>query len=108
MGNDDADRLDCKLQALTSRERRKILGHFVTTGTQVTTIEVLSCRLARMQADGDHGQPPPTKAVRTRLHHVHLPKLEECGLAEYDARSGAVRYQPDEQVEELVRLVAEG
>jgi DNA-binding transcriptional ArsR family regulator len=104
---DDADRVDRTFEALASRERRTILGYVVTTIAEATTVEVLSCSLARVRADGGHDQPPSTKAVRTGLHHVHLPKLEECGLVEYDARSGTVRYQSDEPVEELVRLVSE-
>lgn len=29
--------------------------------------------------------------VRTSLHHVHLPKLVDAGVAEYDAETGTVR-----------------
>lgn len=30
------------------------------------------------------------RQVRTELHHVHLPKLADVGLIEYDGRSGNV------------------
>lgn len=100
-------RLDGELKTLASRERRKILDHFVSTDTEVETVEVLSCQLARLQVDTGNRKPTSTEAAKAELHHVHLPKLEECGLIEYDPRSGTVRYQPDERVEALVQFLSE-
>ncbi len=103
----EADRLDRDLEALASRKRRKVLEHFLTADTEVTTLEVLSCKLARLNVgDGGDG-PPPTERARTELHHVHLPRLADRGLVEYDAESGTVRYRSDERVEVLVRTLAE-
>lgn len=102
----DTDRLDDELKALASPERREVLDHFIATDTVVADVEVLSCKVARLRADGGSGR-PSTEAARTELHHVHLPKLTDCGLVEYDTRSETVRYQPDESVEALVEFLAE-
>jgi len=86
-----ADRLEGELLALASPERRKVLDHFVATDTEVADVEVLSCKVARVQTDGG-SESISTEAVRAELHHVHLPKLADCDLVEYDSRSGTVRY----------------
>lgn len=95
------------MKLLASRERREILDHFITTETEVETVEVLSCKLARLVADNGNGESPSTESAKTELHHFHLPKLAEYDLVEYDARSGTVRYHSDEQMEAIVELLAE-
>lgn len=37
---------------------------------------------------------PPKRQVEVQLHHVHLPKLVEAGLVEYDHRSTMVALTP--------------
>lgn len=103
---DRSERLDSELEVLSSRERREILHFFVTTDTETATVETLSGQLTQVWADGGDDQ-PPTEAVRARLHHVHLPKLADCGLVEYDSRSNTVRYHPDDRVEELLEFVSD-
>lgn len=103
---DGPDRLKRELIALANPERRRVLDHFVATQTEVAELEVLSCKVARVRADGA-SESAPTEGARARLHHVHLPKLADCDLVEYDPRSGTVRYQPDQAVEELVAILAD-
>lgn len=102
-----SERLDVELEALSSRQRREILRFFVTTDAETATVETLSGQLTRAWTDGGDDQPPPTGAIRAELHHVHLPKLADCGLLEYDPRSNTARYRPDERVEELVAFVSD-
>lgn len=109
LGNvhENPDRLDRTLRLLASRERREILGHFITNETDVASVEVLSRKLARLAADADDEDPSSTEVAKVELHHVHLPKLAECDLVEYDARSGTVRYHADERTEAIVEFLAE-
>lgn len=100
-------RLDQGLKLLASQGRREILEYFITTETEVETVEVLSCKLARLEVDTDGAESPSTETAKTRLHHVHLPKLAEFDVIDYDARSGTVRYHGDEQVEAIVEFLAE-
>ena len=104
---DNSDRLNRDLKVLASRERREILDYFIATDTDVTSVEKLCCKVARVNAGDGTGEAASTESAKAELHHVHLPKLAEHGLVEYDARSGAVRYQPDERVEALVQFLAE-
>jgi len=104
--DDGSDRLERELIALASPERRRVLDHFVATDTEVADLEVLSCKVATVRADGG-SESASTAGARARLHHVHLPKLADCDLVEYDPRSGTVRYQPDETVEELIAFLAD-
>lgn len=104
---DATDQVDSELKVIASRERRKVVDHFLTADTEVASVEVLSCKLARAKVDDAPGEAPSTETVKAALHHVHLPKLADHGLVEYDAQSGTVRYRPDERVEALVRFLAE-
>jgi len=40
------------------------------------------------------------ETIRTGLHHVHLPKLAEAGVIDYDTRSETVRYSQQSLLEE--------
>ncbi|QLG28212.1 hypothetical protein HUG10_11905 [Halorarum halophilum] len=54
------------------------------------------------------GSPPPERAVTSAvasLHHVHLPKLDDVGIVEYDAAERTVEF---ESVPEIYDLVVEG
>lgn len=44
-----------------------------------------------ISADADSAGAPPTDRVALRLHHVHLPKLDDYGLVEYEHRERTVR-----------------
>lgn len=103
--HDNSDRLDRELALLANRERREILDRLMAAEAEVATVEDLSRRLTRVAADGGEEQSSSTEEARTRLHHVHLPKLEQYDLVEYDPRSGTVRYQPDERVETIVQFL---
>lgn len=104
---ENSDRLDRKLRVLASRERRAILEHFITNETDAAELEVLSRKLARLKVDTNDAESPPTETAKILLHHVHLPKLADCDLVEYDPRSGVVRYHADEQTEAIVEFLAE-
>lgn len=103
--HENPDRLDRVLALLANRQRREILDRLVESDSEVTTVEELSRYLTRVVTDGGEAESPSTEGARAKLHHVHLPKLEECDLVEYDARSGKVRYRPDERVETIVQFL---
>lgn len=104
---ENPDQLDRGLKMLSSQERREILDHFITNETDAAELEVLSRKLARLAVENGNGESPSTETFKAKLHHVHLPKLAECDLVEYDSRSGVVRYHSDEHVEAIVEFLAE-
>jgi len=82
--------LDSLFEILASGQRRRLLAHLIDTDDGVATLP----ELAALIADGDDDRERAT----IRLHHTHLPKLEDEGVVEYDARSETVRYRGSEAV----------
>jgi hypothetical protein len=94
--------LDARLDALSGTRRRLVVHYFVTTGRDAAPVEdVVSHLVEREGTAGDR------ERTLVGLHHVTLPKLEEAGVVEYDARTETVRYRGDPLVEECLRLVIE-
>lgn len=77
----ESQRLDTVFDALSNRERRRMV-HYLTEATDGTaTFEELA-------ALGDD----PTRS-EVRLRHIHLPRLDATKVVEYDERSETVRYR---------------
>jgi len=89
--------LDSLFEILADEQRRRLLAHLMETDDGVAGVSELADRLA----DGDDER---ERAV-IRLHHAHLPKLEDEGIVEYDARSEAVRYRGSDAVTAWVEFV---
>ncbi|MFB6303982.1 MAG: hypothetical protein ABEH47_02350 [Haloferacaceae archaeon] len=73
------------LGLLADARRRRIL-HRIAETADGTTLDRLANDLERT---GDANRKPD--AVRIELHHVHLPKLRDANVIEYDAARGTVR-----------------
>ncbi|WP_135852758.1 DUF7344 domain-containing protein [Halorussus salinus] len=92
--------LDTVFTALAHPLRREVLSVLSGRDDGVAEIEELAERLEGVS------EAESTARLRAALHHTHLPTLDEAGLAEYDPRSGAVRYRESpmkELVESAVR-----
>lgn len=96
----DPRRLDRAYHALAHPVRRAVLAHQRETGATVTTVDALAGYLASSFDALDEAR------ARTLLHHVHLPKLRELGVVEYDERSGAVRYSVPDAVDAVFASAA--
>ncbi|NEU58198.1 hypothetical protein [Halorussus sp. MSC15.2] len=105
--NDEPGQIDRILKVLRNKERRKIVEYFADSDTDTASMEVLAAQLARLAVEADGTVEASTDATRTQLHHVHLPKLEEFGIVEYDSRTGDVRYHSDDRVESIVASLAD-
>lgn len=68
--------VDAMLDVLGNRHRRRVLSALVGCNGPVA--------LTDLAAEAGDGAAAP-QHVRTTLHHVHLPKLDDIGLVEYDA-----------------------
>ncbi|GAA0679234.1 ArsR family transcriptional regulator [Natronoarchaeum mannanilyticum] len=51
--------------------------------------------------------PQNAEAVAIQLHHIHLPKLMDAGIVEYEAQAGSVQYTPLPTVETHLDYVDE-
>ncbi|WP_137286038.1 DUF7344 domain-containing protein [Halorussus salinisoli] len=105
--NEDPDQIDRVLDLLASKERRKVIEYFDENAADTATVEVLSAQLGRVKVESGGTDQSSTDVAKRQLHHVHLPKLEEYGVVEYDPRAGQIRYRPDEQVESISAFLDE-
>jgi hypothetical protein len=92
------------LQLIANPVRRAALGYLVENGDAAVGLEQLVVGAA------DHGAPSVARATHERtsreLYHVHLPKLADIGVVDFDRRHGTVRYRPDEVLEALLTFVS--
>ena len=78
---------------LASERRRAVLRHLQTTDGEASLVELGSAVFAtERSADASAAR---RRRVELSLHHVHLPKLEEAGVLEYDRTEKTARLRPD-------------
>ena len=91
---------------LANRRRRYALRFLVDAGDVVEFADLVDAVIELERAfDGpldDHRE-----RVRTDLYHVHLPKLVDAGVLEFDCRSRTIRYHQNDVIETSITLVAE-
>lgn len=73
---------------LSDQRRRDILSCLQEMDDDAVGLAELSERVMALEADPDSD----SDAIAISLHHVHLPKLAESSVLDYDARSNVVRY----------------
>lgn len=100
-------RLDGLLELVADRRRRILIELLRRKGDGLTTIEELVADLDRDEFARNTDRPPDPEALAIRLHHIHIPKLEEFGLVEYELVSGNVRYLPNEELEAVLDSLPE-
>jgi hypothetical protein len=76
---------------LQSELRRSTLRYLDAAEGTVSLEDLLTGLVAR-QADGEPN-PETCERVATELVHVHLPKLAEVGVVEYDRDAGEIHLQ---------------
>ena len=88
------------LEALAHGRRRSVCKVLAAADREFLSLEELS---ERVTANGENrpSDSADVRPVRVELHHVHLPKLDEAGLLEYDHRVHTVYYEKDPVVEAL-------
>lgn len=92
--------LDAMLDLLANSHRRYLLEYLRELPDRTGSFEEASKHVIRREA-ARTGEQPNHDSVQSMLQHVHLPKLADAGIVEYDVRSQAIRYQPNERLEAL-------
>ena len=82
--------LDQLFDLLGAMRRRFVLYYLNDVEAEVVPLAEL---VTHVRDSGVRAAQVPTdrETIRLALHHVHLPKLEEAGLIEYDPRKEIVR-----------------
>lgn len=97
--------LDAVFDGLSDGRRRLVCRVLADGGGPTPFDELVDAVVARERpTDGSPSAARETVAVD--LRHVQLPKLDDVGIAEYDADGGTVAYRADETVKELLRYDA--
>ncbi len=95
--------IDAVLELLADWRRRELLARLIRSPTQ-TTIDQLIEHLAERETEA-RNERPARDSIEIKLLHVHLPKLAEAGIVEYDERSRQVRYRRNDRLERWLERV---
>lgn len=90
--------LDIVFDVLADRRRRYVLYYLHERPDGIASIDEIADHVVALEGDverSDH-----RVGIVTSLQHVHLPKLADSGMIEYDARSETVRYRTQPSLEE--------
>jgi hypothetical protein len=89
----EADDWDGVLESLADERRRIALSVLSAADGTVDRERLAASVAARAECVSETEVPPrDAKDVLLSLHHVHLPKLDEAGLVEYDHKAEEVAY----------------
>lgn len=80
--------------ALANRYCRFVLSYFTDSSDEVASVADLSATIARTI------DRPDRTSVTIQLHHAALPRLDDVGIVDYDARSETVRYRGHPRLED--------
>ncbi|WP_255167416.1 DUF7344 domain-containing protein [Natrononativus amylolyticus] len=94
-----APSLDVVFDTLADRRRRYALYYLHDVSDGVATIDDVSSYIVARE-NSEHDPADHRRHVMTALRHVHVPKLEDLGVVEYDSRSETVRYWSQPTLEE--------
>ena len=77
---------------LADEQRRFVIETLKTARSGVeTTLEELATHVESVAQRTGGSEDPDCRSLRCRLHHVHLPMLDDVGLLEYDPKTKQVR-----------------
>lgn len=83
---------DAVLANLAHERRRVALSELKAESVPMTVTDLARTMAAHETNTEAERDRDAVESLCTSLHHVHLPKLAEAGLVEYDPSSGAISY----------------
>jgi len=90
-----------RLELLASKRRQTLLEVLSDSAEDVHTLESLATAIAQTEQGTELGARPPRR-VCLFLHHVHLPKLDDADIVDYDPQHKVVEYTGDGRIEHLL------
>ena len=97
--------LDTVFDLLSNQRRRYVLYHLMNAADDTVDYEALAEQVAVWEAGSDPSE-EHVDEVATDLYHIHLPKLTESSIVDFDQRSGDVRFWGQPTVEEYAEHAA--
>ncbi|MFP9062059.1 hypothetical protein ACLI4R_16275 [Natrialbaceae archaeon A-chndr2] len=95
------------LAAVANEHRRAILDALDNASEKTLAYDVLVDRVAdRVRDEGAKREAAEHRQrVRIELHHIHLPKLSEARIIDYEAETGHVQFVGGELERNLLTLI---
>lgn len=90
--------VDSLLDLLGHPHRRAVLRTLLEAPDDVVAADELIGRLQDRE-ESRTGERPSWEHLTVALHHVHVPKLSDAGVVEYDAAGGRYVYRPRDRLE---------
>ncbi|WP_152418847.1 DUF7344 domain-containing protein [Natronorubrum sulfidifaciens] len=94
--------LDEILSMVAHEQRRVVLRTLTRTDEDAVAVSALTEQVAEQLQNGDLPDDDHRQRVRTALHHIHLPKLDACGMIVYDTETNLVRDGTGKQSQQLL------
>lgn len=109
-GGFDRDRTvapDTMLSIVANEQRRAVLTALNTALNKQLAHNVLVERVADQLLEDDSEQLSSDRRhrIRVRLHHTHLPKLEDAGLIDYETETDHIQFTGSDLEQELLALI---
>lgn len=79
----EPEEVDELLTVLADPHCRSVIFYFRNTSAEAATVADLAAEVETQTTEEE---------IASQLHHSTLPRLEDAGIVEYDARSNTVRY----------------
>lgn len=96
----NAETNDNLLTILAAPRCRAVLTYFRDTATEAASAKDIADEINNQDHDG-------ADLMAFQLHHVTLPRLEDAGIIEYDARSNTARYRGHSELESLMDAIVD-
>ena len=96
--------IDTLCDLLSNAQRRHILLYLSSHTKTTISHEKLLDHLTEIN---DNLSGDTHRRLAIQLQHVHLPKLAEHGLLEYDETTNSISYNTDSRVEKMLTVVRE-
>ena len=100
------DSTDDALELVADSERRLLLEYLRRTEDGSVSFDTLVRRGVMSEWSSDDDPDIDEDRLRIRLHHVHVPKLQDAGVVEYDRRNLTIQYRPNQRLEALLDSIA--
>lgn len=101
----DESTANMTFELLRDWRTRTTVAHLVENDAETVSFEELRDRLAAADPAAAVDPLATRRRATIALHHVVLPRLDDEGIADYDARSGTVRYWSNPEVEDVLARV---
>ena len=79
---------------LAAERRPRLALDYLADRTGPVDIEELAAAIAAREADENSPDDDTVRQVAISLHHVHLPKMAEIGVVDYEPASSVVESYP--------------